>query len=301
MRYFRSFLLVFLFSVVTAFSAARRGVEVSSSSVLLSGEVLHQETKAPIPYASVGLLGESIGTITNEEGVFSLSIPAAQANKILRISAIGFEAQELKVADLAAAFATDKNVTISLRATSIQLPEVTVNPKEWKTKKIGGTAGTKTYFSHSFVIMPRPLHANLGREIGIQIDNDHTLSYLSKLNFCLHSNQYDQVKFRLNVYYLKNGKPSENLLPQDIFVSVTDKKTGWMQVDLEPYDLYLENDFVVSLEWIDCAPKTVSKYLSLSASMPGFQNAYHKDASQSDWKKLPAVGMGMNVVVQREK
>jgi hypothetical protein len=266
----------------------------------LAGTVLAEGTKQPIAYASVGVMEESTGTISDEKGSFQLRLSPTEGEKIVRISAIGYEAREIKAKDLLAAFDNQRSVTIYLVSRPVQLAEVKVDGSKWKSKELGGTLGPNSKFAHSFIITPRPITANLGREIGIHINNGQKLSLLSKLNFCLKSNKYEFVKFRLNVYDIKNGKPNQNILPQPIYVTVKNRKTGWMQVDLEPYNLYLAHDFIISLEWIDALPKTHSLSLSLPAGMPGLQTTFHKDASQSKWQKIPAAGMGMNVVVQRE-
>ncbi|GGK58105.1 carboxypeptidase-like regulatory domain-containing protein [Rufibacter glacialis] len=272
-----------------------------AEKTIITGRVIAQDTEEPIAYASVGILNGSIGTISSEEGAFSLPIPAGHQEQTVRISALGHEAREIKVKDLLAMGTKTGLVTVALPSKPVALAEVKVSPKNWVTKELGGTLGPNSKFAHSFIINPRPIQANLGREIGIHINNGQKLSFLSKLNFCLKSNRYDLVRFRLNVYDLKNGRPHQNLLPKDIYVTVKNRKTGWIQVDLEPYDIYVEQDFVISLEWIDCRPKTHSTSLSIPAAMPGLQTAFHKDASQSKWQKIPAAGMGMNVLVQREK
>ncbi|WP_192823537.1 carboxypeptidase-like regulatory domain-containing protein [Rufibacter sp. LB8] len=273
----------------------------AAQAITISGLVVSSDNQTPVAYASVGLMNASTGTICSSSGEFSLAIPAGQQDKMVRFSAIGFEPKDMNVEDLHQQALVSKPLKITLTSKPVALAEVEVNPKNWETKQIGGTLEPDTYFSHSFIIMPRPLAANLGREIGIHINNGKKQSLLSKLNFCLRSNRYDMVKFRLNVYVLQNGKPGDNLLKQAIYVTVRDQKTGWMNVDLEPYDIYVEQDFVISLEWIDALPKTHSLSLTIPASMPGFQTAYHKDASQSKWSKIPAAGMGMNVELLRAK
>ncbi|RNI30830.1 hypothetical protein EFA69_06920 [Rufibacter immobilis] len=282
-------------------SQAAPWLEKTPQKGLVTGIVVDAGTGETIGYASVGVVETETGTIADEEGSFSLTVPEAHFGKTLRISAIGYAPKDVKVDDLITQTTREKRVKVSLTATPVALPEVQVNASTWKKKLMGGKLGTQTKFTHSFVIYPRPLLANFGREIGIQIGNGKHLSFLNELNFYLHTNKYEEVLFRLNVYYLKNGKPAQNLLSEPIYVSVEDRKTGWIKVDLEPYNLYVEEDFVISLEWVDCYPKTHSQRLALSASLPGLQTTLFKDASQSKWTKVPAVNMGMNVVLQQKE
>lgn len=56
---------------------------------LLKGVVLDAEKSAPVPGASVFLSNTSVGTVTNAQGVFELTIPAGRFDLI--VSSIGFE------------------------------------------------------------------------------------------------------------------------------------------------------------------------------------------------------------------
>ncbi|MBA9076946.1 carboxypeptidase-like regulatory domain-containing protein [Rufibacter quisquiliarum] len=293
--------VLFLFTVVLSFTAGMPASASSSAAVPLqgtpvTGTVVDQKSQQPIAYVSVGVLETSTGTVSKEDGTFQLTIPANEVSKTIRISALGYEAKEIKAEAL-----LSPNTTISLVTKPVQLAEVNVKAAKWKTRELGGNAGPFTLFHNAFTVLPRPLQENLGRELGVLIHAGDKQTFLSKLNFCLTSNQFDQVKFRVNLYSLKEGKPDQNLLPENIYVTVNEKKRGWIQVDLEPYNLYVQQDFILSLEWIDCSPRTESKALTLAAAMPAFQTIYHKDASQDKWEKMSAVGIGLNVVVQQEQ
>ncbi|AMM51642.1 hypothetical protein TH61_11295 [Rufibacter sp. DG15C] len=267
-----------------------------ASTVTLSGTILDADTQKPIAYASVGVLNEAIGTISSDKGTFTLTIPSNQKDKTLRVSAIGFEAQELKIQEL---LSGGTSLKITLKAQPVELAEVQVKAKNWKTKELGGNAGPFTLFHHAFVNSTLPLTQNLGKEVGLYIGTENKATFLSKLNFCLTTNQFDEVKFRVNLYAVQAGQPTQSLTPQDIIITVKNKQRGWIQADLEPYNLYLNQDFVISLEWIDCQPKQQTGGLTLAASMPGFQTSFHKRASQDKWARITKVGMGLNVEVQR--
>jgi hypothetical protein len=64
-------LLFFLISASTAF-----GQQV------VEGTIIDKETRLPIPFASIGILGLPKGTSTNIDGVFSLVIPDSSAIKV---------------------------------------------------------------------------------------------------------------------------------------------------------------------------------------------------------------------------
>ncbi|ALW84604.1 hypothetical protein AUC43_05600 [Hymenobacter sedentarius] len=58
--------------------------------VVLRGRVLDAETHQPIPNAQVGVAGNRIGTSTNEEGRFALSIPAQYQQEQLEVALLGY-------------------------------------------------------------------------------------------------------------------------------------------------------------------------------------------------------------------
>jgi TonB-linked SusC/RagA family outer membrane protein len=101
-------LLFVFFSSLSAFAQSNRTV---------SGRVLDTHNE-PVIGASVLLKGKtSVGTITNLEGKFTLSIPAG--NQILVVSYIGMITQEINVSRI-------DNVTIILKDDEVSLEEVVI-------------------------------------------------------------------------------------------------------------------------------------------------------------------------------
>ena len=62
---------------------------------VLRGQLIDAETQAPLPYASVYLKNETIGTISNTEGHFVFHIPKEQFASLVVIAAMGYANQEL--------------------------------------------------------------------------------------------------------------------------------------------------------------------------------------------------------------
>ena len=61
-----------------------------AQNAVLRGVVLDAETHQPIPYAQVGVADNRIGTSTNEDGRFALSIPPAYAQERLTVALLGY-------------------------------------------------------------------------------------------------------------------------------------------------------------------------------------------------------------------
>ena len=84
----------------------------------LTGKVVEEDGKTPLPYANVMLKGTPYGDITNTKGVFRFSVPAVDtANGTVQISFVGYQTKTVAVKDL------DKPIRIKNNA--IELKEFT--------------------------------------------------------------------------------------------------------------------------------------------------------------------------------
>jgi hypothetical protein len=66
-----------------------------SQTITISGKVVDLETREPITFASVGIKGKPIGTITNLQGEFDFHIPNEYRNDIFVISMLGYGTYEV--------------------------------------------------------------------------------------------------------------------------------------------------------------------------------------------------------------
>jgi TonB-linked SusC/RagA family outer membrane protein len=99
---------------------------VNAQSKSISGKVLSADDGQPIIGATVKVKGASIGTVTNAEGVFKISVP--ESAKTLVISYVGMKTVEIEA---------KSNQSVSMIADSRQIDEVVVtafgikrNPRE---------------------------------------------------------------------------------------------------------------------------------------------------------------------------
>lgn len=64
--------------------------EASAQKITISGKITDRETGEALPFASVGIQGKAIGTISNLQGEFDFHIPVGYQNDILVISMLGY-------------------------------------------------------------------------------------------------------------------------------------------------------------------------------------------------------------------
>ena len=65
--------------------------------VVIRGHIYDNENKTAIPYATVGIVEENIGTVTNSDGFFLLKIPDSLIGTSLVVSHLGFMSQQIPV------------------------------------------------------------------------------------------------------------------------------------------------------------------------------------------------------------
>lgn len=82
------FILLFILALASAAMAQR---------ITLSGRVIDKETKEPLPFATLGVKGKAIGTITNLQGEFDFHIPAELRNDLFTLSMLGYKPYEVPV------------------------------------------------------------------------------------------------------------------------------------------------------------------------------------------------------------
>lgn len=83
--------LFFIFFLLT-FSLASQAQKIT-----ISGKAVDNETKEPLPFATIGIKGKSIGTITNLQGEFDFHIPREFQNDLFVINMLGYQTYEAPV------------------------------------------------------------------------------------------------------------------------------------------------------------------------------------------------------------
>lgn len=66
-------------------------------NTIIRGYIFDNETKTVLPYATIGIEEENLGTVTNADGYFTLKIPASLAGTSLVVSHMGYMSQHVPV------------------------------------------------------------------------------------------------------------------------------------------------------------------------------------------------------------
>jgi len=102
----------------------------------LTGTVKNSENGAAIVGASVVIKGTTKGTVTNNDGKFTLDVPAKGNNNVLVISSVGFTSTEIKLTN-------QTSIAATLTSDSKQLEDaVVIGYGSVKKKDLTGAVGT---------------------------------------------------------------------------------------------------------------------------------------------------------------
>lgn len=254
----------------------------SAIAQVFKGNVKDQKTNKALPFVNVGIVGQSVGTVTDTAGNFTIQL-AEHDTDSLRISMIGYYPQSF----LVSAIKKDPGqLDIKLKPQTIQLKEVKVTNHTFKEVTLGNTTestSTDAGFTSN----------KLGNEIGAIIKIKKSPTFLKRFNASLAHPAPDSVTLRLNIYSVKGGLPDKNLLQQNIFITVK-RGQNKISVDLKPFFIEVDDKFFISLEWIENSP---GRGLMFSASL--FSSAIiARETSQANWEKVGIAGVGFNVLAE---
>ena len=249
-----------------------------------TGEVLDRATGEPIPYVNIGIMEARIGTVSNAKGVFSLIVenPSKYEDKNLLISCLGYEPKEIPVNALAKVF--DGFPRILLEPKVYELDEITVSnlDGDFINQRLGYRNSGEQIFGYWIG------DTGLGAELATRIIARKGKRKIKTLEFEVWHITADSVQVRVNIYASNNKKggiPGENLntSKKNILYTITkDTKIG--RVDLSDYNIFVENDFFVSLELLGMfGGDEIELILAGTLSRPG---SFRKYVSMDRWQRL---------------
>lgn len=255
----------------------------------VAGIVVLEGSRTPLAYVNIGIPGKNVGTVSDEDGRFSLSIPDSLGAFAVRFTMTGLEKREISVAELSG-ICRHGGCLIALKEMSMPLQEVVVVPRNYIARIVGNTTSSAS-ISAGFA------NNQLGHEMGVMMKIKRRPARIETVSFYLNKCVYDTIFYRLNIYETERGKPIRNIMPAPYYLKYDKSKAGTkLTLDLTDLQLWVEDDFLVSLEII----KDLGEGgLFFSA---GLFNAptWYRATSQGDWTSVP-VGVGISATIQQEK
>ncbi|WP_298397537.1 carboxypeptidase-like regulatory domain-containing protein [Flavobacterium sp.] len=215
MKYFK--IVFFLFSI--------------SLSAQIKGVVKDSLTGNPIPYVNIWVEGENIGTTSEENGIFEIK---TSKEKKLVFSAIGFQTKICRVSETS---------EIILNSIVYQLENVEISKLKY-TKEL--EIGDSKKIHHKHLSGDKPW---IYGKLFTYEPNYAETPFLKEIVFLSDSEKKD-AKLKIRIFQLKDSLPDEDMLFEDVFVSV---KKGMRKnvVDISKYKIKMPNNgVVIGLEWL---------------------------------------------------
>ena len=206
----------------------------------ISGVVKDADTKMPLPFVNIGIIGEGIGTISDSNGYFIMELPTKSLGDDLTFSYMGYKSQKINIIDL-----RDSLNKIFLKESTIVLNEVSVYSNKIKTKKIK-ELGVKTFRGNQSGFINAK---GKGAEISRLINNSRKVRIVSMSIYVINISG-KAFKLRANVYgqSSQNGFPGSNLLQKSAIITSNMDK-GWLTYKFDT-PVYIDSNFFIGFEWI---------------------------------------------------
>jgi hypothetical protein len=247
----------------------------------LKGLITDKETNQPLAYVSIGLLDKPLGTISDSNGNYIMTINEENKPDTMQISLVGYATKRLLVSELL----YDDHQNITLDRKDYVLPDVVINNKNLKTETYGRQSSSKLVMIS--IHNKKSVDETIGSEMGMRFKTSQPGYYLKDFNWYFASNNFKYIKFRVNVYSVKNNMPDTLLTDKQIFAFAEDSRTGWIKFNLEPYNILVSDDFIITLQWIESSMEKKEDPVTLIPVGISFsKNGYARVASQDKWKRM---------------
>ena len=247
------------------------------------GKTIDSISGEPLPFVNIGIVGKNIGTVSDINGDFQIELNEKFDKDTLKISMVGYKSLAGRVSDFKKRLL--EHPTVEMKEDPVVLNEVIVGHKKLKKKNLG----TKPLTSSTNF---RFISNKLGTELAVKINIKRQPTYIISFNALIAKNKHDSVKLRLNFYDVKDGLPGKHILKENI-ITVCTMKRGKLTIDLSEYNIEVDEDFFVSLEWLENLGK---KGLYFSSKLGN--NTFVRYTSQGNWTKVGIVSVGFYVTAE---
>jgi hypothetical protein len=257
-----------------------------SQEKVINGEIKDIENKTLLQYVNIGIANKGVGTVSNSNGKFSLRLnEKVKGNDTITFSYIGYKTKKIILTEL-----NQSNNIVELEPEINNLNEIVVKFVKPKPKKIGRNSkgfGLMHYNFYSYY--EKNVDDRLSKEIGMKFKLKKDCK-INDLNFNITSNEFKSLKFRLNFYKIENGLPSKIIVEKDIIFEIKDGFLGWYNLDLKPFEIYLDKemeDIAVTIQWVESVKMNEkSKYFGISTAMSATETSFYREKAMDNWTKI---------------
>jgi hypothetical protein len=217
---------------------------VEPKPLKISGQVVEKDGKSPVFYASVTIEGTYIGTVTNHEGNFDLTIPYQLRNSNIFVSSLGYKQTRISVKELA------KGPLIKLLSESIKLREILVKPADPKAILQHFRDNIAKNYPDEPQLMVT-FYRETARQDGTYVGVWEAAMEILKPPYI--DNQQDRVRF------LKGRKADLNRKPKEVFLKVQGGPLGINSLDVvKNWETFLDPEYEYLYQYRFSQPEMIN-------------------------------------------
>ncbi|MCB0372891.1 MAG: carboxypeptidase-like regulatory domain-containing protein [Muricauda sp.] len=250
----------------------------------MKGVVLDESTGLPIPFVNIGILSESLGTVSNEEGKFHLIFKKEVASDaMVQITSLGYVGKKIELEKLTGS----GNTKIYLKPDITALNEVVVSSeRSSKLERVGYAYDSNLKLGYW------KGNGSLGGELITKIKVNKQPRTLNQFHFIVKGNTSDSLLMRVNVYEGNTMVPDKKLNKSNILHTIKVKE-GEQVVDLRRHGIFVQDDFMIGLELLKVYGGGEIGLVLAATDVPG--TSYRRYASQGEWERFRGDAMTFSV------
>lgn len=257
------------------------GLQTFAQEIKMQGIIADSETKKTIEFVNIGVLNKNKGTVSNEKGVFNLSLPLTFSKDSLTISHVNYVSTTIPIENLI-------NKRIFLQPKTNELAEVQISKKKKTNRKFG----VRTYNPLLWLgVLSEDMDVI---EVAQRINIPKKEVRVKYVNIYLRQGfESDSSYIRINFYKNVDDKPDKKI----IFENIVQKKIikpGWLQIDITGQNIYINEDFFVGVEFLPNFKNPLEVYIGAILTKG---KGYSRRSSQGNWEKLQGAST-INVEVE---
>jgi len=255
----------------------------------IEGLIIDEDSKEQLGFVQIGVLGKNIGVLSDENGKFKLSTTIISKSDSIIISYLGYDTKYFTLTDF-----NNSLSEIKLKKQVYELPKIDLKAKALTKKRKLGFPKTNSIKKGTGWSNKTPkIFDNPPGERGTIIKLKGKSAFVKNINFHLANNEYDSIVCRIHLYTIKDGLPDLELTKENIFVTTT-KKQGWVKVPIEYLQLIVEEDIIVTIEWVNAWKKEsiTGEGLHFSIGSRG-KLIWRERAHQPNWQVSKEYRMGI--------
>ena len=265
-----------LILLVTVASTDLRGQEITW------GTVRDCATEAGLPYAGVLNRSRGSGTVADSAGNFEVRAMPADT---LRFSALGYASRDTVQAG------NSGPLEVCLTAAPARLPVAVHTAKRFNRLRRYGNDTESRQIVTGWSVEPRS-----GAERGTRIRVGRKPKYLKAIELHLAQSTYDRLRLRLKLYPAVPDAAADR--PTHAWLLDTDRRTGWVSVEVLADGIEVQGEFFVSVEVVEAWSPRDENTLLLSAGLLT-DGLYFREGVAEPWQR-GKVGLGLRVVTVGE-